>query len=154
MTFQAIEAAGNKIVYMKLNDQELLTVRAIRQGWFAAGDIMKKEAIKQIMHKPKSGRTYLIRRGRKMSRHTASAAGETAANISGVYKKSIGFKVNGWEEMEFGSESGRGADKYADLLEMGTAKMAPRPMIQNVYNATKGTVISVFQQTIRGFISK
>ncbi len=57
----------------QLDDVELELVRAIRQGWFHVGSILRETARNQVLEKPKSGRVYKIRRGTRSVRHRASA---------------------------------------------------------------------------------
>lgn len=75
--------------------------------------------MKLSMAEPKSGRTY--KRG-KAGTHTASAPGEAPAIDYGELVNSIGHKMTGAME----GEVTVGAE-YAEALEFGTSKMAPRP---------------------------
>lgn len=123
------------------------TVRAIRQGMFTAGDVLVKEAKEQIMHKPKSGRVYKIRRGKRRVKHRASAPFESPANLSGTLRKSIYYKIRSWHQLEFGS--GKGDVEYAKYLEEGTSKMKPRPVLLNSLKEKEGELQSIFEKSLR-----
>ena len=60
--------------------------RAVRHMWFALAKDLRAEARREILRKPKSGRTYIVRtkKGRRR-KHVASAPGETHANLSGEF---------------------------------------------------------------------
>ena len=122
-------------------------VRGVRQAWFIAGRILVTQVQKDIKHKPKSGRVYRLRKGKRWVNHTASAPGETPANFTGTYRKSMGFQIQGWRRMEFGSRSGS-AD-YAKFLETGTSRMKARPGIGNALNAQQNRIRSEMDKSIR-----
>ncbi len=61
----------------------------------------------------------------------------------------MGFRTHGWEEMEFGSLEGRGADEYANFLEEGTGNMLARPGIRNAYLSNQGNMVTQFEQRIK-----
>lgn len=158
MTQFTVEMKADALrAFGQLDDIENRTVRAVRQGWFTVGGILRNTARAQILEKPKSGRVYRIRRGSRIVRHRASAGapagpfnlGETPANRTGAYRRSIGYQVHGWEEMEFGSLEGRGADEYADFLENGTSNMLARPGIRNAYLTNQGNIVSTFENRIK-----
>jgi hypothetical protein len=117
---------------------EAMTKLGARGGLFLVGNMLKQEFIKQVLARPKSGRLYRIA-GRL---HRASAEGETPANLTGNYRKSIGFNVSGWDELEFGNSA-----YYAGWLENGTARMGARKGLLNSINAIK-------QNKIGGIIEK
>lgn len=111
------------------------TRRSIRQAWFAFGKALLAEANTEILRKPKSGRTYIVRgpSGRKR-RHVASAPGETHANLSGDLRRSLSWKVFGTDQMDFGYGVIPGRDdspEYASFVEFGTSRMAERPSLNN-----------------------
>ena len=96
--------------------------RSIRQGMYFIGKDLVKTAQRKILDQPKTGKTRIVRRGktRRRVRHTASAPGEAPANLSGGLRRSIGFKVQGSSQLEFGAG---GQDLiYARPLELGNPK--------------------------------
>ena len=132
----------------KLKEIQIRTRRALRQGMYRIGKDLESTLKRDILKKPKSGRTYTYRTasGRRR-KHIASAAGETVANRSGNYRRSVGFKV-GHEKIEFGA----GAE-YAGFLENGTPRMAARPSLKNTIKSKskdmRGDIISALEREFR-----
>lgn len=134
--FAVREDPRNGVVIREIRDLIPDYREAIRQGWFSFMDALKKRANAEILRKPKSGRVYILRdKAGRRRRHVASAPGETHANLSGATRRSIGWRVNGWETATFGygvSSSGATvAPAWAPYLERGTLRMAPRPSLAN-----------------------
>ena len=126
-------------------------VRGVRQAWFRAGRLLLTQVQKDVLHKPKSGKVYRLRQGKRLVNHRASAPGETPANFSGTYRRSMGFQIQGWRRMEFGSRSGTAP--YARFLETGTSQMKARPGIGNALNAQQNRVRSEVDSAIRGALT-
>lgn len=120
------------------------TIRGIRQGWFRAGDQLKSRANEQIKARPKNGRLYRI----KGRRHRASAPGESPANRTGTYRRSINYQIRGWRQMEFGASA-----DYAGFLERGTRRMEPRPGLQNAIDVEQNHIVSILENEIRKAIT-
>ncbi len=123
----------NKRVFVQLSEIDDRSRRGIRQFWFALGKSLSKSFNAAVLKKPRGGRVYRIRRGKTSRRHTASQPGETPANISGTYRKGIGYQIRGAMEMQFGNSA-----EYAGFLENGTSKMAARPGLRNAVRDTEG----------------
>ena len=145
-------AKGNEKILLNTKDIAKQTRRGIRQGFFQLGSELKKTANRQILKKPKSGRTYLIRRGKTRRRHVASAAGESPANISGEYRRSINFKLIGSTKLIFGA--GNSDVPYADFLETGTKNMESRPGLGNAVKSVQRNARRYFSSNIEKFIKK
>jgi HK97 gp10 family phage protein len=118
------------------------TRRAIRQTWFRLGIHLRGSTSREILRRPKSGRVYLVRLGRRVFRHRASAPGETHANLTGRARRSLGWRVHGEDSLEFGygvsTTARNAAPVYAEFLEFGTSRMAPRPSLQNTIRVADG----------------
>lgn len=142
----------NQKVFVSIENIGEATRRGIRQGFFAYGADLKRTASRQILEKPKGGRTYRVRRGKTRRRHVASAPGESPANLSGDYRKSIGFKIKGSSQMIFGAGSAK--VPYAKFLEKGTRRMKPRPGLGNAVRATERNARRHFANNIRRFVKK
>jgi len=122
--------------------------RGIRQGWFRSGDKLIERANEQVLKKPKSGRVYNIRKGNRLVRHRASAPGQSPANRTGTYRKSLGYKIRGWRDLEFGSTA-RGNAPYSVFLEQGTQKMKPRPGLGNAVKVEEGKIQRILEAEIK-----
>lgn len=144
--------SGNQRAIIRISNMSEATRRGLRQGFFQLGNDLQKTASRQILKKPKGGRTYLIRRGKTRRRHVASAPGESPANLSGSYRKSIGFKIKGSTQMEFGA--GNSKVPYAVFLEKGTKRMQPRPGLGNAVRATQRNARRYFADNIRRFVEQ
>lgn len=138
-----VEGRGNRHVYIQLQSIDENTRRGIRQGFFKLGSSLVRTASKQILKKDKTGRVYLIRRGKTRRRHRASAAGQSPANLSGENRRSLGFKIKGAEQMNFG-----GNKDYTPHLEEGTRHMEPRPGLGNSVKAEERNSVTYFQNEI------
>jgi hypothetical protein len=137
---QVKEDRQNRQVYFRVDQLGPRTAQGIREGFFDLGKDLKAVADKEILRKPKRGRTYLVRgpSGRRR-RHVASAPGETHANLSGKLRRSMGWRVQGASSLEFGYGVGyqaAPAPDYAAFVEEGTRRMAKRPSLGNAVNAT------------------
>ena len=134
--FDFKEDFQNRKVYIKIAGLRDMTRRSIRHGFFALGKDLKLTTNKDILRKPKSGRTYIrVDRAGRRRRHVASAPGETHANLTGKTRRSLSWQVYGFKSMEFGyGVSGPPAPDYAEALEFG-GKNEPRPSLQNNINA-------------------
>jgi hypothetical protein len=131
---------NNRKVFVQIDRLEERTTRSIRQGWFKLGKDLKQTANKEILKRPKGGRTYIRRtRGGRRRRHVASAAGETHANMTGKLRRSIGWRVSGSKYMEFGYGVARGefAPDYANAIENGSRTILARPSLRNTINSTQ-----------------
>lgn len=151
MSIVSLKQSGDtKRTFQRLEIIEATTRRAVRQAWFGLGKDLKSTANKEILRKPKGGRTYIVRgpSGRKR-RHVASAAGETHANRSGALRKSVSWKVHGTDSMEFGYGLVKSEDpKYAPFVEFGTRKMAARPSLLNAINESDSVVQREFTEAM------
>jgi|GEM_PF-2505086 len=106
----------------------------IEKAFWQSGKDITAEFSKQVLAKTKTGRLYIIRK----RKHRASASGETPANITGNYRKSIGFQVNqgATPQLVIGNSA-----EYAGFLELGTSRMRPRPGLRNSISASERDII-------------
>ncbi len=122
------------------NLDSAMVKRGVRNGWLEVGRDWEKTTSDEIKRRPKSGRTYIIRHRAtgKRRRHIASAPGETHANITGLTRRSLSYKVPSFAEMTVGyqvsGDAKNPASFWGKFLEFGTKKkrgrMKPRPSIQ------------------------
>ena len=127
---------SSRITLIKIDRSLELTQRAVRHGLFQLANDMKTTANKEILRKPKGGRVYILRgAGGSRRRHVASAPGETHANQTGKLRRSLGWAVRGFSQLEFGYMDGLVPD-YAPFVELGTTRMAARPSLKNAIGVT------------------
>ena len=141
------EDSGNREVFLSLENIEDNTRRGIRQGFFRLGRLMEKNLRAEVIKKNKTGRVYRngrTRTGRKRN-HRSSASGETPANMSGNYRKNIGYQIHGSDNMQFGIRDGA---PYAEFLEEGTSNMDPRPGVGNTVRDTEKDAQNIFDSSI------
>lgn len=143
---------GNEKVLLSAKDIAGMTRSGIRQGMFQLGKDLRKTASRQILAKNKTGRTYLIRRGKTRRKHRSSAAGESPANLSGAYRRSLNFKLIGSTRLIFGA--GNSKVDYAKWLEEGTKKMDARPGLGNAVKSVQKNARQYFSNNIEKFLSK
>ncbi len=135
-------------VLIDLRQYRKASRRVLRQFWFLTGHDFRNEARKEILKKPKGGRIYRVRKGKKgrIIRHRASAPFETHANLTGETRASIGFKIRGMTRMSFGYgvSTAKPATAWANFLEFGTigfkkvGPMAARPSLSAAIDKTEG----------------
>ena len=149
-----VDAPGNLRQLARLKDAGDLGRRSMRHAWFELGKDLRDRANREILRKPKGGRTYVVRmRGGRVRRHVASAPGETHANLTGDLRKSIGWKVTGETQLDFGyGVSTRTASpRYDEYVEYGTRRMEPRPSLRNAIGGTDREVSRGFEESMTRF---
>lgn len=132
-----IDAEGNRRSIESAVNIAANTRRGIEKAWWRTGKDLIKEFNTQVLAKNKTGRLYIrkTRAGRRL-KHIASAPGETPANITGNYRRAIGFRVRSFKELIFGNSA-----EYAGHLEKGTSRMKKRPGLSNTVSASERNII-------------
>lgn len=143
--YRVREDSRNRLLYRRVEDLPSRAHQVFRDGFFGYMAALKKKANKEILRKPKGGATYYIRgRNGRRRRHVASAPGESHANLTGTLRRSLSWKVFGWERAEFGygvsTNASNRAPGYAGFVELGTRMMKPRPSLQNAVRDTERDV--------------
>lgn len=138
---------GSIKVAADLKNLDRRAIQGLRRGWDAAGRVWLKSIRNEVLRGTKSGKVYKIRRGKSKRNHRASAPGETPANRSGAYRKSMGFQIHGWKALEVGSREGSAG--YSMFLEKGTSRMKPRPGIKNAITAESATIQKDVENELR-----
>ena len=160
---KVVTGGGNEREFIRMRQIRRATQKGIRVAWFALGRDLKEEANREILRKPKGGRTYLIRTRTGRRRHVASAPGETHANRKGRLRRSLSWKVHGSDSMDFGygvSTTARNeAPGYGRWVEfghrqVGGGRVAPRPSLDNAINATQREAEQNFERAIRTEVLK
>lgn len=131
-----VDAAGNSRAIESALNIAANTRFGVERALWQSGKDINAEFNRQVLAKDKSGKLYLVRRGRTKRRHRASAPGQTAANISGNYRKSRDFNVDGAHQLTIGNTA-----KYAGFLELGTSRMKARPGLANSIKASERDII-------------
>lgn len=130
------EDRTNRLVYREAEQMNTRFQQVFRRGFLTYMAALKKRANHEILHGKKTGRVYVVRlpSGRR-KRHVSSAPGETHANLTGRLRRSLSWKVHGWQKAEFGYgvavKASNAAPFYAPFVEFGTNRMAPRPSLGN-----------------------
>ncbi len=153
MTIEFKAGRQNRRIFDEFGNVNHNMRQSIRRGWFRLGQDLKSEANKEILKKPKHGRTYFIRtKSGRRRRHVASAPGETHANLSGRLRRSISWKVHGHEKLDFGygiaTTAKNKAPPYDVFVEFGTSRMEARPSLQNAINETQRNAEDHFQREL------
>lgn len=139
----------NKKVFKQISRLNELTREAIEHASYVNGKLTINSANKEILKKPKGGRTYIVRgpSGRRR-RHVASAPGQTHANLTGKLRRSLSFKV-GHNEIRVGYGLDKGdAPEYAAAVEFGSNRMRPRPSVFNAIKAERRNYQNNFEREI------
>jgi hypothetical protein len=131
-----IGSDGNQKAYESAGNIAANTKFGIEKAFYFIGKDLIGEFNRQVLAKNKTGNLYIVRRGKTRRRHIASAPGETPANISGAYRKGIGFKVDGANQLVFGNST-----EHASYLENGTRFMKKRPGLGNTVKSSERTII-------------
>jgi len=150
-----VDAKGRRSL-IKLDRLQKDTETAIRSALYSVGRDLQSDLKEAMLKKPKSGRTYRIRRGRAIRRHRASEPGEIPASLSGRLRKSVGYKVRGADQLEFGANT-----PYAPILEVGgragrnrSASIAARNYLKQTIDKNNRNIRSALQSNIKAELSK
>lgn len=137
---------GHKQMQIDISGIVNATKRGIRRGLYRAGKSLKATANKNILEKPKSGRTYFIKRGRsgRRFRHVASSPGESFANRSGAARRTLGYDVRGSSQLEFGFR-GNAETEYTKILE----ESLNRPTLTIAVRQNERNIIKHLENAIR-----
>lgn len=136
-----IDASGNQTSIQSAENIADSTITGIEKAFWRSGKTLMKKFSEQVLDKSmKTGIVY-IRKDRlgRRRRHQASAAGESPANRTGLYRRSVGFIVQGSTQLVFGDSA-----PYAGFLETGTSRMAARPGLGNAVRASERNIIRNF----------
>jgi len=152
MTFEFKVDKTNRKVELQIKNLTELTTRGIRQGFFRLGSALKKDLNDQVLEKNKTGKVYIVRtrggqRGSgRARRHQSSAPGQTPANLTGNYRRNIGYQIHGSDQLQFGIRDGA---EYATFLESGTSRMRPRPGLGNTVKKMQGQANEYFSDSLK-----
>lgn len=118
----------------------------VEKALWRSGKDITAEFSRQVLAKDKRGRLYIrMIKGGARRRHIASAPGQTPANMTGNYRKSSGFSVDGAHQLTFGNSAA-----YAGHLEVGTSRMKARPGLGNSIKASERDIIRNLADGIEG----
>ena len=118
----------------------------IEKALYVSGKKVEADAKLSILSGQKSGRIYR----RRTVVHRASAPGEAPASDTGRLVNSINTYLN---RLAGGLEAvvvaGRGLAKYAQMLEFGTRKIAPRPFMAPALEKNKSWIANRLREGMR-----
>jgi HK97 gp10 family phage protein len=143
-----LEKSSQKAI-ARIRNLNKLTRSGVEFAAYTSGRGLVKTTSAEILKKPKGGRVYVRRdRSGRRRRHVASAPGETHANMSGELRRSLSFKVN-LQQIDFGYGVDKNdAPEYAEFVEFGTQKAAPRPSLQNGIKSERRNFQNNFEREI------
>jgi hypothetical protein len=136
---------------VKINNLGKLMKAGVEFASWTSARGLQSATSREILRKPKGGRTY-IRRDRlgRRRRHVASAPGETHANMTGRLRRSLSFRVNGLE-LEFGYGVTKGdAPEYAAAIEFGSKRIKSRPSLRNGIKSQRRNIANNIEREILG----
>lgn len=143
-----LDMKGHRRMVIDLGNLDRDTKYGIGRGFYKIGKSLRSTASKQILEKPKTGKTYLVRRGPsgRRFRHVASARGESFANSSGAARRTLGFNVSGSESLEFGLKKNVNTD-YVKYLE--DPESLNRPALKNSIKANQRNAVVLLEREIK-----
>jgi HK97 gp10 family phage protein len=111
---------------------------------FASAKHVEAEAKKSILSGDKTGRVYK----RRTVIHQASAPGEAPASDTGRLVNSLNSELN-TSALEATVTAGKGAVKYATMLELGTRYIAARPFMFPALEKSKAWIVDRIAAAVR-----
>ena len=143
-----LEMIGHRKMIIDLGNLDRDTKYGIGRGFYKLGKSLRATANKQILERPKTGKTYIVRRGPtgRRFRHIASARGESFANSSGAARRTLGFDVSGSESLEFGFKKNANTD-YVKYLE--DEESLNRPALKNSVKSNQRNAVVLLEREIQ-----
>jgi hypothetical protein len=133
-----IDEDHSEIRFREFNDIDGDVQEIMRRGWFNYLGALQDRANRAILKKDKRGRIYRIKIKGGYRRHRSSASPQSHANLHGVLRKSLSWKIKGHDRASFGygvsTTALKKAPIYASWVEGGTRRMRPRPSLHNAVN--------------------
>jgi hypothetical protein len=153
---------SSKKAVMKLKNLDKVTKKGIRQAFYKLGKDLVATAKKDILAKPRFGRTYRISYKGRIRIHVASRPGEAPASFTGTLWRSLDFKVSGADSMRFGYRSDQSDEIsktvkgvfYGKGLEEGKPKVKPRPGLMLSLKQNERNAIMHFNKEIMKAIKR
>lgn len=138
--------------------QENAIKRGLRQGAAISGKELVSK-LKKDMKLPKSGRLYKTSIGmtgnplKSIRSYRASSPNQVPAIVTGEFRRSLGFEVQGSSRLVFGSGKD-GIAKYAKFLEEGTSRMKARKPLQRTAQKMDNQVNKNLTRNIKKQLAK
>ena len=145
-SIEIVNPAGASRFFESAENLAARTHFGVEKSLWKSGKGVVGEFNKQVLAKDKKGRIYIRRNAAgSRRRHRASAAGQTAANRTGFYRKRTSFIVNqgASPQLTIGNSA-----EYAGFLELGTSRMKARPGLLNSINASQRDIMRNFTTDI------
>lgn len=121
-----------------------LVAKEITTALYLSAKKVEREAKESILAGNKTGRVYK----RRTVTHRASAPGEAPASDTGRLVNSIHGELDTAKPGEAFVVAGRGAVKYAAMLEFGTVKIAPRPFLHPALEKSRRWIAERIQNAV------
>lgn len=143
--FKLKQGSKNNKIFLEFKNINRDTRQGVRLGLYFAGEDLVAEARRSILEKPKGGKTYIIYKDGRKRRHVSSAPGEAPANLTRALRKSIDFKVRGYDKLTFGANT-----PYARALELGNPKrnLEARPYLIAAINKKQQDIRNQIEREI------
>lgn len=119
--------------------------RGVQRGLLAAGEEVRDEVLRLILHTPKTGHLYR-RRG---AVHQASAPGEAPASDTGTLVSRITVDTSDLSALvvRVGAHT-----NYAAYLEFGTRRMAARPFMRPALLGKTQRIVDLVADEVRAVL--
>ena len=142
---EIFDGRGNKRALKSAESIADSTFRGIRKAYYRSGKSLVRIFKQQVLDKTTKTGIIYIRKDRlgRRRRHQASAAGESPANRTGFYRRSVDFSVQSVKQLAFGNSA-----EYSGFLEVGTSRMKARPGLGNAVTAGQRNIIRNFATEI------
>jgi hypothetical protein len=155
MGFDVKQDRDNKKVFLQIEGLKRRNEQALRLSFYRIGKQLTKESRRNIIDGPKTGK--LVRIAGRSRRHRQSAPGEAPANLFGNLQKSVGFIVNGSDQMTFGAGGSDGIThgqaamdvQYARRLELGDDTVAKRPYLIKAIDEKRKQTEIIFSEELK-----
>ncbi len=153
VVLKIVEGRNNQKIYKKLRSIKTDSEDGIKLAYKDIGQSLKRQIFADLDSPDKTGRLYIIFKDSQRFLHQASAPGEPPATLFGGLKASINPHTNASDTMSL-SAGNENTVKYAKRLELGDAKIAPRPYLKKAIDDQEKEIFKYFTQWLCARLGK